>query len=52
MSTHRLAAERPTVTSTRQAVRHVVILLLTPLLMCLGMGMAYLGPSTHRTCTG
>ncbi|MFC9092124.1 hypothetical protein [Streptomyces sp. NPDC057072] len=43
MSTHRLAAERPTVTSTHQAVRHVVILLLTPLLMCLGMGMAYLG---------
>ncbi|GAA3779226.1 ABC-2 transporter permease [Streptomyces chiangmaiensis] len=43
MSTHRLAGERPTVTSTRHTVRHVVILLLTPLLMCLGMGMAYLG---------
>ncbi|MEU6218943.1 hypothetical protein ABZ845_15675 [Streptomyces sp. NPDC047022] len=43
MSTHRLAEKRPAVPSTRHTVRHVVILLITPLLMCLGMGMAYLG---------
>ena len=43
MSTHRLAGERPAVIATRHSVRHVVILLITPLLMCLGMGMAYLG---------
>ncbi|MEU8590792.1 hypothetical protein AB0C59_27895 [Streptomyces sp. NPDC048664] len=43
MSTHGPATERPAATSTRHTVRHVVVLLITPLLMCLGMGMAYLG---------
>ncbi|MDX2646996.1 hypothetical protein PV341_26200 [Streptomyces sp. PA03-1a] len=43
MSTHRLAGRRPTATSTSRTVRHVVVLLITPLLMCLGMGLAYLG---------
>ncbi|MGI5137020.1 MULTISPECIES: hypothetical protein [unclassified Streptomyces] len=51
MSTHRLAGEAPTVTSARHTVSHVVVLLITPLLMCLGMGMAYLGafhaPQAH-----
>jgi hypothetical protein len=51
MSTHRLAGEAPTVTSVRHTVSHVVVLLITPLLMCLGMGMAYLGafhaPQAH-----
>lgn len=43
MSTHRLGGERSTVASSRNTVRHVVALLITPLLMCLGMGLAYLG---------
>ncbi|MFD7876790.1 hypothetical protein ACFV5G_22230 [Streptomyces sp. NPDC059766] len=51
MSTHRLAEGRPTASVTGHTVRHVVILLITPLLMCLGMGMAYLGafhaPEAH-----
>ncbi|MGK5631046.1 hypothetical protein [Streptomyces sp. URMC 123] len=36
-----------TTPGTRQTLRHVVVHLLTPLLMCLGMGLAYEGAFHH-----